>query len=95
MDEKEIVNKVKLWIRAAVFIPIKHFQPTYGNNKILYSTKKSIFQNYELIRVKLDKALKDKVIALEDRLNILLQLSDAEQRVLDSNSFQNIIKVIY
>ena len=61
-----------------------------GNDKIF-----SIFQNYGFLQVKLDKALKDKVIALEDKLNLLVQLSEAEQRILDSDAFTNIIKVIY
>ena len=39
--------------------------------------------------------MKDKVIALEDKLNILVQLRDAEQRVLDSDTFMNIIKVVF
>ena len=51
------------------------------------------FQLYESLHVKLEDALKEKLVALEDRLNILTQLRDSEQRAADSEAFIKIMKV--
>ena len=50
-------------------------------------------QLYESLHVKLEDALKEKLVALEDRLNILTQLRDSEQRAADSEAFIKIMKV--
>ena len=44
--------------------------------------------------MKLEDALKEKLMALEDRLNILTQLRDSEQRAADSEAFIKIMKVL-
>ena len=50
-------------------------------------------QLYESLHAKLESALKEKLAALEDRLNILVQLRDSEERAADSEAFINILKV--
>ena len=50
-------------------------------------------QLYESLHEKLERALKEKLAALEDRLNILVQLRDSEERVADSEAFIDILKV--
>ena len=52
------------------------------------------FQLHAYLQGKLDRALKDKLVALEDKLSLLVQLRDAEQRIVDTDAFVNIIKVI-
>ena len=95
MQDREVLKKVSfvsMPIVASVIILEK-----YSRSQMIYLQKISwpVFQNYGSLQAKLDKALKDKVIALEDKLNILVQLRDAEQRVLDSDTFMNIIKVVF
>jgi len=86
LQKKHLECQTKLLSRETQLYKIDNEKSSCVNDK------SHIKELYESLHAKLESALKEKLAALEDRLSILVQLRDSEERAADSEAFINILK---